>query len=278
MLDRYEVDDGFSSDFIVSLGAIAAISLLTLVVWELWHPQPAMNVRLLRSRAFAVSCLVMFLFGFMLISTTQLLPQLTQTLLNYNATTAGLTLGVGGLVTLIIMPLAGAITGRLVQPKWLILIGLAGTGWALYSGAWLDLDISFWNIAMLRLTQVVWLPFVFIPLSAVSYVGVPPNRTNDASAMINLMRNLGGSVGVSFTTTMLEDRLQFHHERLAEHITAYNGYGWNTPLAPIDAIIQAQAGIMSYLDIFWLLGMLGLCIWPLALLLPRMPKGAAPAH
>jgi DHA2 family multidrug resistance protein len=237
-----------------------------------------MNVRLLRSRAFAVSCLVMFLFGFMLISTTQLLPQLTQTLLNYDPTTAGLTLGVGGLATLIIMPLAGAITGRLVQAKWLILIVLAGTGWALYSGAWLDLDISFWNIAMLRLTQVVWLPFVFIPLSAVSYVGVPPSRTNDASAMINLMRNLGGSVGVSFTTTMLEDQLQFHHERLAEPITAYNGYAWNTPLAPIDAIIQAQAGIMSYLDIFWLLGMLGLCIWPLALLLPQMPKGAAPAH
>ena len=237
-----------------------------------------MNVRLLRSRAFAVSCLVMFLFGFMLISTTQLLPQLTQTLLNYDPTTAGLTLGVGGLATLIIMPLAGAITGRLVQAKWLILIVLAGTGWALYSGAWLDLDISFWNIAMLRLTQVVWLPFVFIPLSAVSYVGVPPSRTNDASAMINLMRNLGGSVGVSFTTTMLEDQLQFHHERLAEPITAYNGYAWNTPLAPIDAIIQAQAGIMSYLDIFWMLGMLGLCIWPLALLLPRMPKGAAPAH
>lgn len=237
-----------------------------------------MNVRLLRSRAFAVSCLVMFLFGFMLISTTQLLPQLTQTLLNYDPTTAGLTLGVGGLATLIIMPLAGAITGRLVQAKWLILIVLAGTGWALYSGAWLDLDISFWNIAMLRLTQVVWLPFVFIPLSAVSYVGVPPSRTNDASAMINLMRNLGGSVGVSFTTTMLEDQLQFHHERLAEPITAYNGYAWNTPLAPIDATIQAQAGIMGYLDIFWLLGMLGLCIWPLALLLPRLPKGAVPVH
>ena len=278
MLDRYENDDGFSSNFIVSLGAIAAISLMTLVAWELWHPQPAVNVRLLRSRAFAVSCLVMFLFGFMLISTTQLLPQLSQTLLNYDATTAGFTLAVGGLVTLVIMPLAGAITGRLVQPKWLILIGLAGTGWALLSGARLDLDISFWNISVLRLSQAVWLPFVFIPLSAVSYVGVPPNRTNEASAMINLMRNLGGSVGVSFTTTMLQERLQFHHERLAEHITAYNGYTWNTPLTAINAAIQAQAGIMSYLDIFWLLGMLGLCIWPLALLLPRLPKGATPAH
>ncbi len=278
MLDRYENDDGFSSNFIVSLGAIAAISLMTLVAWELWHPQPAVNVRLLRLRAFAVSCLVMFLFGFMLISTTQLLPQLSQTLLNYDATTAGFTLAVGGLVTLVIMPLAGAITGWLVQPKWLILIGLAGTGWALLSGARLDLDISFWNISVLRLSQSVWLPFVFIPLSAVSYVGVPPDRTNEASAMINLMRNLGGSVGVSFTTTMLQERLQFHHERLAEHITAYNGYTWNTPLTAVNAAIQAQAGIMSYLDIFWLLGMLGLCIWPLALLLPRLPKGATPAH
>jgi DHA2 family multidrug resistance protein len=107
---------------------------------------------------------------------------------------------------------------------------------------------------------------------------VPPDRTNEASAIINLMRNLGGSVGVSFTTTMLQERLQFHHERLAEHVTAYNGYGWNTSLAPIDGLVQAQAGVMSYLDIFWMLGMLGLCIWPLALLLPRLPKGAVPVH
>jgi DHA2 family multidrug resistance protein len=278
MLDRYERDDGFASDFITSTGAIAAVSLMALVAWELWHPEPAVNVRLLRSRAFAISALVMFLFGFMLISTTQLIPQLAQTLLNYDATTAGLTLGVGGIVTLVIMPVAGVVTGRLVQPKWLIMVALAGTGWALFSAARLDLDVAFWNISLVRVTQVIWLPFVFIPLSAVSYVGVPPDRTNEASAIINLMRNLGGSVGVSFTTTMLEQRLQFHHERLAEHITAYNGYGWSTPLAPIDGMIQAQAGIMSYLDIFWLLGMLGLCIWPLALFLPRMPKGAAPAH
>jgi MFS transporter, DHA2 family, multidrug resistance protein len=92
------------------------------------------------------------------------------------------------------------------------------------------------------------------------------------------MRNLGGSVGVSFVTTMLQERTQFHHARLAEHVTVYNGYGWNMPLAPVDSPVQAQAGIMSYVDIFWTLGILGLCIWPLALLLPRMPRGASPAH
>jgi MFS transporter, DHA2 family, multidrug resistance protein len=278
MLDRYERDDGFSSGFITALGLIAGISLLSLVVWEMFHPQPAMNVRLMRSSAFSISCLVMFLFGFMLISMTQLLPQLSQTLMGYDATLAGLTLGLGGMATLVLMPVAGAVTGRLIQAKWLILMSLAGMGWSLWSSAHLDLDVAFWNLAMVRVTQVVWLPFLFIPLSAVSYVGVPPDRTNEASAIINLMRNLGGSVGVSFTTTMLQERLQFHHERLAEHVTVYNGYAWNTPLPPIDGIIQGQAGIMSYLDIFWTLGMLGLIVWPIALFLPRMPKGAAPAH
>ena len=226
MLDRYELDDGFSSDFISGLGLIAGLSLLTLVVWEMFHPQPAMNVRLWRSSAFAISCVVMFLFGFMLISTTQLLPQLTQTLLGYDATMSGLTLGLGGIATLVLMPVAGIVTGRFVQPKWLILMSLAGTGWALWSSAWLNLDISFWDISLVRVTQVIWLPFLFIPLSAVSYVGVPPNRTNEASAMINLMRNLGGSVGVSFTTTMLEQRrssIMHGWPSISRHIMATPG-------------------------------------------------------
>jgi DHA2 family multidrug resistance protein len=278
LLDRYERDDGFSSGFITSLALIAGLSLVVLVVWELFQPQPAMNVRLMRSSAFSISCVVMFLFGFMLISMTQLLPQLSQTLMGYDATLSGLTLGLGGIATVFLMPIAGFVTGRYIQPKWLILVALAGTGWALWSAARLDLDVSFSNLAMVRVTQVVWLPFLFIPLSAVSYVGVPPDRTNEASAIINLMRNLGGSFGVSFTTTMLQERLQFHHARLAEHVTAYNGYAWNTPLPPIDGLVQAQAGIMSYLDIFWMLGLMGLLVWPLALFLPRMPKGAAAAH
>jgi DHA2 family multidrug resistance protein len=278
MLDRYNIDDGFASGFITTLGVITALSLGFLVVWELNHPQPVMDVRLLRARAFAISCIVMFAFGFMIVSTTQLLPQLSQTLLNYDAQTAGLTLGVAGVVSVVLMPISGLITGRLVQPKWLILMALVGTGLSLRSSAHLDLDISFWDISLVRVTQVMWLPFLFIPLSAVSYVGVPGNQTNEASALINLMRNLGGSVGVSFTTTMLEQREQFHHAMLATHITPYNGYSWPTPLAPINAVVQGQATIMSYLDIFWMLGMLALCLWPLALFLPKMPKGAAPAH
>jgi DHA2 family multidrug resistance protein len=216
--------------------------------------------------------------GFLLISTTQLLPQLAQTLLGYDATTSGLTLGVGGIAALVLMPVAGIVTGRLIQAKWLILMAVLGTSWAMFSASHLDLDISFWTISDLRISQVMWLPFLFIPVSAVSYVGMPPNRSNEASALFNLMRNLGGSVGVSFVTNMLQERSQFHHERLAEHITAYNGYGWTTGMAPVDAMVNAQASVMSYLDIFHTLGLMALIVAPVILLLPIVPKGTAAAH
>jgi MFS transporter, DHA2 family, multidrug resistance protein len=278
LLDRYEIDDGFSSGFIMGLGVISGGSLITLVIWELIHPQPVVNVRLFGYRSFGICCGLMFLVGFLLISSTQLLPQLAQSLLGYDATTSGLTLGVGGIATLLLMPVAGVVTGRFIQPKWLVLMAVVGIGLSMLSASHLDVNIGFWNIAWARIAQVVWLPFLFIPISSVSYVGLPPTRSNEGSALINLMRNLGGSVGVSFVTTILEERTQFHHARLAEHITAYNGFGWATPLAPVDAMVQVQATIMSYLDIFWLLGILALVVAPVVLFLPRVSKGAAMAH
>jgi DHA2 family multidrug resistance protein len=278
LLDRYEIDDGFSSGFITALGVVSAASLVALVIWELIHPQPVVNVRLLGYRSFGICCGLMFLVGFLLISTTQLLPQLAQSLLGYDATTSGLTLGVGGVASLLLMPVSGLVTGRLIQPKWLVGMAIVGTGISMLLASRLSLDISFWSISQARIAQVVWLPFLFIPISSVSYVGLPPTRSNEASALINLMRNLGGSVGVSFVTTMLQERTQFHHARLAEHITAYNGFGWPTPLASVDAMVQAQAAVMSYLDIFWLLGIVALVVAPVVLLLPRVAKGAAMAH
>ncbi|HEY5299737.1 MAG TPA: MFS transporter, partial [Acetobacteraceae bacterium] len=118
----------------------------------------------------------------------------------------------------------------------------------------------------------------FIPITAVSYFGVPADQNNQASALINLTRNLGGSFGISGVQTLLSWRTQFHHARLAESVTPYNGYGFGHSLTAIAHAVQTQAQLMSYLDIFWLLGLVALCIWPLALFLPRMPKGAPAGH
>ena len=277
VLDRFEREDGFASPTIVILSVVCALSLVALVAWELIHDQPVMNLRLLRNRAFAISNVVMFTFGFIIISTTQLLPQMTQELIGYDATTAGLTLGLGGLATIFIMPIAGIVTGK-IQPRYLVCMALLGTGFACWHSSGLDIQIGFWDVSLSRMIQVVWLPFIFIPLSAVQFIGVPPDKNPDASAIINLMRNLGGGWGVSVATTQLQWREQFHHARLAEHVTPYNGYGWGVDLHAIARAVNNQAAILSYLDVFTMLAVVAFVLAPIALFLPRAEKGAVAAH
>ena len=274
VLDRFERDDGFSSPFILTFFIIAVTSLVSLVVWELLHDQPIMNLRLFKIPAFAISNVVMFLFGFIIISTTQLVPQLAQELLRYDATTAGLTLGAAGVVSLVVMPIAGVATGRLIEPRWLVFSALLGTAGALNYASALNLNASFYHLSLSRMLQVVWLPFIFIPLSAVQFTGIPPEQNPDASAIINLMRNLGGSFGVSIATTQLAWRGQFHQARLTEHVTPYNGFGFGTSLTAIGEAVRTQATILSYLDVFTILSLTALCVAPLVLFLPNAPKGA----
>jgi MFS transporter, DHA2 family, multidrug resistance protein len=272
VLDRYQRDDGFSSLFIAILAAICFVSLASLSVWETMHRHPIMNVRLLAIPSFAISCAVMFIIGFMLISTTQLLPQYSQELMGYDAITAGKTLALGGVLTVILMPVSGLVSG-LVQPKWLLFGALGMTAFSLYHLTGLDPTASFWTLAEDRMLQVVALPFLFIPISAASYNGIPPDKTNEASAIINLMRNLGGSVGVSFTTTLLQQRDQFHHERLAEHVTRFSDMHGQT-LARMGQAVETQASALSYIDVFYVLAIIALVVTPMVLFLHDVPKGA----
>jgi DHA2 family multidrug resistance protein len=279
VLDRFEREGGWGTQFVNVLGSITVVSLVALVFWEWFHPQPLMNLRLLRARAFAISNVLMFLLGFVLISTTQLLPQMAQELLGYDATTAGLTLGAAGLVTIVLMPLAGILTGRFVQPRTLTAMAFAGTAFSMWSATHLDLDASFWDLSITRMLQAAWLPFLFIPINSAALIGVPPEENSNASALVNLMRNLGGSVGISYTTTLLAYGEQIHHARLAEHITPYDGYGFGRALGTIAQAVVRQATMLTYIDVFWALAIASAIAAPLALCLPRLPKGeAAAAH
>jgi DHA2 family multidrug resistance protein len=278
LLDRYQREDGFESPLMVACAAVSAVALAVLVVWEIYQPQPVMNVRLFRYRSFAVSCVLMTGLGFTLISATQLLPQMSQTLMGYDATTAGMTLGVAGVVTLFLMPVVGIASGRLVQPRYLAFMAFCGTAFALWYASRLDLQASFWHLSMSRLLQAIWLPFLFIPISVASLAQVPPARNGDASALLNLARNLGGSAGVSYITNMLAVRSQFHQSRLVEHVTPYDGYGYGTALAPLMHRVSMQASVMTYDDMFVILAAAAAVLAPVALLLPYTPKGAARGH
>ena len=280
-LDRFQQDDGFASLSVCIFATICVFSAASLVWWELHHPQPVFDVRLFRVRSFAIACLAMFLLGFTLYSTTQLIPQIAQTLLHYDALSAGQSLALGGLTAALIMPLAGIVSNK-VQARWLIMFAFIATGIAFLHTSTLSLDASFRDLAMTRVYQSLALPFLFVTLTTAGYVGVPPDKNGEASAIINLMRNLGGSVGVAVATTEVAWRTQFHHARLAEHVSAIGPAAkaliQPSALAAAQQGVQAQAQIMSYLDVFWLWGIATLCIAPLALILKNAPKGQAHGH
>lgn len=280
VLDRFQQDDGFASNLVTIFATISGFSAIALVWWELHHPQPVFDVRLFKVRSFSIACLLMFLLGLTLYSTTQLIPQFAQTLLGYDAFRAGQALALGGIAALLMMPIAGVI-GKKIPPKVVLFVAFGVTALAFFHTSGLTLNVAQSDLAWARVFQSLALPFLFVTLTTAGYVGIPTDKTGQASAMINLMRSLGGSVGVSIATTELAWRTQFHHARLAENISSIR-----YPLSPLGGgnlaaaqnLVQAQAQAMSYFDIYWLFGIAALIVAPLALVLKSPPKGAPSAH
>ena len=283
LLDRFEQDDGFSSLSIDIFFLITVFSGLALVWWERMHPQPVFDVKLFKVRSFAVACLLMFLLGFTLYSTTQIIPQLAQNLLHYDALEAGKVLALGGVTAALVMPLAGIVSNKL-PGKLLMISAFIATAFAFLHTSTLSSDVSFQTLSLTRVYQSLPLPFLFVTLTTAGYVGVPADKNSEASAIINLMRNLGGSVGVAAATTGIAWRSQFHHARLAEHVTSFDAFvqqamqHTQNGLAALQQAVQAQAQLLSYLDIFHLWAYVALFVAPFALLLKTPPKGAPVAH
>jgi DHA2 family multidrug resistance protein len=242
----------------------------------------------------------MFAVGFILFGTTQLLPQFTQTLLGYDATTAGLVISPGGFAVMAMMPLVGYLLGH-YQPKWLIVIGMAIEGSSLFLMTTFDTQVAYSTLAWARVFQAIGLAFLFVPVTTAAYIGLPKGKSNNASALINLSRNLGGSFGVSLANTMLIRRAQFHQNRiLSSSEFTSNSYqqairsiarnlthqGVNPVLAMERAVgvlyqtVQAQASMLSYIDVFKTLGVTAFCMIGLVMFLKATPKGehAAAAH
>jgi DHA2 family multidrug resistance protein len=295
VLDKGQREDWFESNFINGFAAVSVAALVVLVVWELTRADPIVDLRLFKNTGFAAANVGMLAVGFILFGTTQLLPQLVQDLFGYTATLAGLVITPGGVAVMILMPVVGLLLRR-VQPRVLIGIGLLIEAAALEYMSGIDTNVSYSHLMWTRVFQASGIAFLFVPITTVAYVGMPAGKSNEASAMINLMRNLGGSFGISLTQTMLARRQQFHQLRLVEHLTPYDDAyrqalprlaevltGSPTigpdprPYAALNAAVQQQAAMMSYIDIFHVLAWVALLLLPIVFLLPKMKPGEAPA-
>ncbi len=227
VLDRGLEDDWFSSSFIVTFTVICALAFVLMIPWETSRRDPMIDVRMVGSRQFGAGFLVMGAIGAILYATTQFLPLMVQTEFGYTATWAGLMLSPGGLVTLVMMFIVGQLSSR-IQPKYLIMTGAIFVAFSMHQLTNVYGDVDFWFLARTRMALGVGLPLIFIPIIAASYAGIPANRVDMASALINAARNTGGSIGVAMASNVLAHREQFHRSRLIEHVTPSSPQYQNT--------------------------------------------------
>jgi MFS transporter, DHA2 family, multidrug resistance protein len=297
-LDRGQIDDWFGSPFIVAFAAISATALLLFIPWELSRTQPLIDIRMLGGRQFGTCFVIMLVTGALLIATTQILPQLMQEEFGYTATLAGLAISPGGAVTMCMMIMVGRL--GFIQPRYLIAAGGAIACYAMVYMLRMTPDVDYWYFAWSRIYLGLGLPLIFIPITAASYDGIASNKTDQASALINLARNFGGSIGVALSQTVLARREQFHQSRLVEHLGSWNpfyndtvnhiqtyltgrtatGSTAGTSAAIIGQMVQSQVTILAYVDVFMLLAIIAMAMVPLALTLRTVDRtgGAKAAH
>jgi len=217
MLDKGQEDDWFGSHFILTLALVAAVCLVSLVIWEWFHKAPIIEVRLFKNVNFLGANAMMFLLGVMLFSSLVMMPLFLQTLLGYTSENAGLVLSGGGLLLLVLMPVVGALSSK-VQARYLVAFGWLTLSMAmLYSTQRLDLQMSFGAASVLRVAQVFGLGFLFVPINLVSYIGMPLEKSSSVAGLVNFMRNIGSSVGTSMVTTLIARRSQVHQNYLIAH-------------------------------------------------------------
>ncbi len=297
VLDKGQRDDWFGSPFIVSFSIIAAVSMIVFIFWELRHPHPVVNLRLFQNSNFVACNLLMFLLGAVLLGTTVLIPQFLQTLLGYTAQKAGEVLTPGGFALLMLLPMVGFLVSK-VDARYLIAFGFTLSGLTLIQLSHLTLGIDFHTAMWWRIDQAASLAFLFVPINTISYIDIPVEENNQVSAMVNLMRNLGSSVGISVFSSMLERRQQIHQNFLSAHVYPgapnYQAYvdglqrrfqagGSDVVTAGRQAIgtlaqtMGQQAAVLAYIDIIWLFAGVSFLAIPLVLLAKRARPGQAPA-
>ncbi|PYV96022.1 MAG: EmrB/QacA family drug resistance transporter [Acidobacteria bacterium] len=299
VLDKGQREDWFESHWILALSLISVASLLFVLLWEWYQKDPIIELHLFKDRTFASANFMMFLLGFALLGSTLLLPLFMQTLLGYTAEQAGMGLSPGGFAIMVLMPLVGFLLGR-YDARRLMIFGLVVLSFSLFHMTNFDLGVDFRTVVIARMIQAVGLAFLFVPINTAAYAYLPREKNNAASGLMNLARNIGGSVGISVVTTMLARRAQHHQVNLAGHLSPGNPrfqsmlQGMTQTLqargfSPTDAMHKAygllqgtlfrQANMLAYIDCFWLLGVATLGMIPLVFLMKKTGPGSRmPVH
>ncbi len=302
VLDKGQEDDWFGSPFITVFVIACVAAFVALIAWELWQSRqgrkPVIDLSLFKNISFSISFGLMFVTGLLVYGTTLLIPQLLQTLMGYTATTAGTSLSLGGLATLLFMPFVGFLIAK-VDGRYLLAFGFTLSAIALFHMTHINLQMTTDYMAKLRFYQAASFGFLFIPLQTLSYTDMPEEKNNDVSGLTNLARNIGGSVGTSLVITMLARQAQKHQAFLAGHVTGGEssvrsatsalqgqlfGGGFAHAQIQLGALsrlyseLARQSNMLAYIDIIQGFAFASMVVVPLAFLMKKAKPGAAAMH
>ncbi len=294
VLDKGQENDWFASRLITTMFSIGVPTLCAFFLWEWFHDDPIVDVRLLKNRNFGTAVFFSFTLGIVLFGSTVLIPEFLQSSLGYTAERAGMALSPAGFVLMLMMPVAGRLTATKIDPRVLVATGFLGTSITLHLMTTIYLGIDFRTIVILRMIQVVFMPLIFVPISTLNYLGVPREKNNQVSGLSNFARNIGGAIGTSLLSTFLARQNQMHQhdfsnrtshgdvnfERLLNGLKAtFLGQGFDAATATKKALamaygmIQQQASALSFENSFWVMSTIVLCLVPLPFIMRRPRPG-----
>jgi MFS transporter, DHA2 family, multidrug resistance protein len=286
VLDKGQREDWFSSAFIMRLSVISAVSLILFIIVELKSKEPVVNLRVFKNISFASGNIIQFISFFVLFGSIVLIPLYLQQLMGYNAMLAGLALAPGGIATLISMPLAGKLVTK-VNPRGILTIGIIITAFSTFMMSRFNLYADFNLVAWSRIIMGFGMGLVFIPLVNMTLSSIKKENMGNATAVFNLLRNLGGSFGVAFITTFLARRAQFHQSRFSESLNPFDmrfqagvnkamnvlhSKGISSEMSANGIIYQRllkESNMQSFVDTFYVSMLIFLCILPLVFLIKK---------
>ncbi len=291
VLDKGQQEDWLDSSFIVIFACMAVIGLTLAIFWLLRQKHPVVELKLFTIPSFSLPCLMIFFVGFALYSSAMLLPMLVQTNFGYDATLSGLILSPSGIATIFMMPVVGRLVNR-IQAKYLISFGMLITAVGMWTTGLVTPQTDYTTFVLVRILQTVGLPFLFVPASTLAFSKIPPESSSNASAIVSLMRNLGGSIGISLVTNKLIHSQQIEQSYLVQHLTTADpGYrsalatftqtitnlgvpSTQAPTAAMGQIYQqlvTQASILAYRDAYHFVAIILVALAIIALLMPGNP-------
>lgn len=296
VLDKGQEKDWFGTDWITALAVISGVVLVVFLFYELRTKDPVVNLRVFTNRTYSTGVFLMSLLGVGLYGTTVLIPLILQTLLGYPAIRAGLAMAPRGLGSFIAMPVVGMIMTKF-DPRKMLTLGMVVCGITLFQISRLNLNAGFWDFCWPQFFMGLSLGLIFVPLTTISMAPIRKENMGNATSLFNLVRNLGGSIGISAVSTMQTRFQQRNINQLGAHVTPYNTSARNMmnslqgmfvsrgsdiataahqARAAMFGLVARQASMLAYNSIFLILAGLFLLMLPFIFLMRRPQTRGGP--